>query len=117
MTDLAQAIQFLEAFPEAAAWKVCILTKEKQPMFSGREMSSVEIRKSLSTWVQQRNAHVFVRPLMGNLVFLDLDKFPIGQEHFSALVRLQHRAILRTSTGNYQPSCTHCIAAEHWKSL
>jgi hypothetical protein len=102
MADLAQAIQFLEAFPEAAAWKVCILGRDKNPMFSGPEMSSIEVRKRLSTWVKQRNAHVFVRPLMANIVFLDLDKFPVGHEYFGALVRLQPRAIVRTSNDNYQ---------------
>ena len=35
MTELAQALQFLEAFPEADAWKVCILTRDKQPVLSG----------------------------------------------------------------------------------
>jgi hypothetical protein len=102
MTELAQAIQFLEAFPEAAAWKVVILDRDKQRKFLGPEMSCKEVRKHLGAWVQQRNAHVFVRPLIANLVFLDLDKFPIGQEHFGALVRLQPRAIVRTSNGNYQ---------------
>ena len=64
MTDLGQALQFLEVFPEAEAWKICVLTKDKKPVFSAPSMSSSEVRKRLQTWLVQPKYHVFVRPLM-----------------------------------------------------
>ena len=39
---------------------------------------------------------------MANLLFVDLDKFPTGQENIKAFLRLQPRAIVETSPGNYQ---------------
>ena len=96
MSDQRQAFQFLELFPEAVAWKICILTKEKKEcILSAPSMSSTEVHKRISGWLKQTNVHVFVRPLMANLVFLDLDKFPVDNDNFGVLVRLKPRAIVK----------------------
>ena len=58
--------------------------------------------KTIGAWLKLQDVHIFVRPLMSNVVFLDLDKFPASQETFEHLVRLQPRAIVETSPGNLQ---------------
>ena len=102
MTDYAQALLFLEAFPEAAAWKVCVLTRDKKPLLSAPAMSSLQLRLQLRSWLQKDGVHFFVRPLISNLVFLDLDQFGPDPEKWELLVRLQPRAVVRSSPGNYQ---------------
>ena len=64
MTDYAQALLFLEAFPEAESWKVCVLTRDQKPLMSASAMSSLQLRMRLRSWLERESVHFFVRPLL-----------------------------------------------------
>lgn len=53
----------------------------------------------LPFWMDLQGVHVFIRPLLNTLIFLDLDRFAGS---FEQLVALQPRCITSTSPGNYQ---------------
>ena len=93
------ALHFIAAFPEARSWHVTILTPEKRCVVNKPAIATEELRKSLGAWLQLHAVHIFVRPLISRLVFLDLDQF---QGHWADLVALQPRIISQTSPGNFQ---------------
>ena len=93
-------MEFLGFFPEAHAWNVSILSTGKRAVVYRPSCSRDFLRKKLQTWLSFHNIHVFIRPWLCTLVFLDLDGLP--SQHWEALVRLQPRAIVETSPGNLQ---------------
>lgn len=93
------ALQFLAAFPEASSWHVTVLTPDKRCIVNKPALPTDEFRKSLPAWLQLSGVHVFVRPLLARLVFLDLDNF---KGNWETLVELQPRIISETSPGNFQ---------------
>ena len=99
MAAHGQALQFLEAFPEAKAFSIALLTEEKRAIVSKPQCSRAAIVKELEGWLAMRAVHFFIRPLMANLVMLDLDAYGGDMD---VLVALQPRALVRTSPGNYQ---------------
>ena len=50
----AMAFQFLELFPECAAWDVVILDQEKKKLDGGRGMSTQKLRSKLPYWSDGR---------------------------------------------------------------
>ena len=100
--QLQSALSFVDMFPEARGWDVCIAEQNKKPLLYAPQMSAFELRRRLKddSWLNT-SVHVFIRPLMNNVVFLDLDKFP-GGDALAHLHSLQPRAIVRTSQSNLQ---------------
>ena len=92
-------MQFLQAFPEAASFSVTLLTDEKRAVVHQAQCSAQNLHKNLPVWLGMKNVHFFIRPHMANLVLVDLDNYT-GE--FQLLLRLQPRALVRTSPGNYQ---------------
>ena len=61
----------------------------------------------LSDWLHVPDTHFYLRPLGGNVIFLDLDKF---QGDMDLLMKLRPRAIVQTSEGNYSsPGKQHLV--------
>ena len=58
-----------------------------------------DVAQSVKAWLQLSRVHVFIWPQLGNLIFLDLNG--LGSE-WDSLVKLQPRAIVETSPGNFQ---------------
>ena len=76
MTGLAAALRFLEAFPEATAFNVVLVrAHDKMPVVSRPQCSAAELHKNLPTWLSFHKVHFFIRPLMANVVMVDLDAF------------------------------------------
>ena len=76
MAALASALRFLEAFPEATAYTVVLARSDtKEARVSRPQCSGEELRKNLGDWLKMPGVHFFIRPLMANLVMLDLDDF------------------------------------------
>ena len=95
----ADALAFIEAFPEASAFNVCILTTEKRPVFSQSRCSRDFLLKHLAGWLALYPVHIFVRPVIPRLIMIDLDNF---NGAIDMLYRLNPRALVCTSSGNYQ---------------
>ena len=93
------AIQFIAAFPDAHAWHVTLLTPDKRCIVNKPAIPTEELRKALPAWLQLAHTHVFLRPLLSHLVFLDLDAY---RGSWATLVELAPRILSETSSGNYQ---------------
>eukprot|EP00959_Pyramimonas_sp_CCMP1952_P095799 2003188-Pyramimonas_sp.AAC.1 len=100
MTNFAAALTFLECFPEA--WHFTVLDKQKHYITNAPAMATDKLRAALKTFLGTHSVHVFVRPLLGNLVFLDLDDFTTHNKDFVEVLSLKPRALVRTSPNNYQ---------------
>ena len=90
---------FVSLWPECRAWHVTILTHEKRAVVHRPAVATQELLASLDAWLRLQQVHVFIRPLINTLVFLDLDGF---HGDWQALQRLRPRCISQTSAGNYQ---------------
>ena len=106
-----QAVQFLEAFPKAQAFNVILLTEEKRAIISRPQCSRALLLKELPGWLSMSAVHLFIRPLMANLIMVDLDNYA-GE--FETLLALRPRALVRTSPGNFQlwPTLPDSLAAK-----
>jgi len=111
----AAAVQFLELFPECQAWDVVILDQQKRKIGGAPSMATALVRSKISEWMAMYNTHVFIRPLLGNLVFLDLDSYFSHNKDFDLLFKLRPRAVVRTSQDNYQAWLTLplSLASQH----
>jgi len=99
-TCLKAAQQFVEVFPEAKAFSVTILDKEKKAVKVHRPRCSKSLLlQQLPFWIGLKDHHFFIRPLLASVVLLDLDSFHGDTE---VLVRLKPRALVATSKGNLQ---------------
>ncbi len=99
MPTHAAALRFIDCFPEAAAWNVTLLTEEKRAIVAKPQCSRDALLKDLKGWLSMKAVHFFVRPLLNNVVMIDLDEF---KGDMDVLVALQPRALVNTSPGNYQ---------------
>ena len=88
MANLGSALNFISAFPEAQSWSVTLLTEEKRFIVHKAHCPREELLKELKGWLAMRNIHFFIRPLMSNVVFLDLDNY---RGPFEVLLRLKPR--------------------------
>ena len=68
------SIALLELFPECKAWDKLRLDEHKKKLTGGQSLPTAA-RGNLSQWLALSHVHVFVRPLLGNIVFVDLDDF------------------------------------------
>ena len=76
MSDpVATALEFVGLFPECQAWDAVLLDQQKKRVDGGQYMSTTTLRSKLPLWMAWPTHHIFVRPLLGNLVFIDLDGF------------------------------------------
>ena len=91
----AQALHFLEAFPEAEAFHVCLLTEEKRSIINKAQCSRYELIKNLPTWLTMQSVHFFIRPLLRSLVMVDLDEY---KGDLDIVLRLNFR-LLRNAFG------------------
>ena len=99
MVSQSAAIRFIEAFPEAQAFSVTILTEEKRSVVGHPQCPREKLLRELPRWLDLQAVHFYVRPLIGNLVMVDLDEF---RGDFDILLKLQPRALVCTLPGNYQ---------------
>ena len=60
MTDHATALQFLQAFPEADAFNVTLLTEERRRIVNLPQCSRASLLKNLPTWLSMQSCHFFV---------------------------------------------------------
>ena len=95
-------MSFLEAFPDAKAWHLTVLSQDKVCKTNLTNVSTESLHAKLSQLLRQRDVHVFVRPLLSNLILLDLDDFDASGKHLEEVLSLQPRALVRTSPSNYQ---------------
>ena len=72
---MEEALRFVAAFPDALAFHITVLSAEKRCLVNKPSISAADLRRQLRQWLELRNAHVCVRPLLGSLVFLDLDDY------------------------------------------
>ena len=93
------AVRFLASFPEAQAYHLTILSSEKRCLINKGSIAPEPLRKQLKVYMDMQNVHVFIRPLLGSLVFLDLDDF---QGSWESVVQLRPRVLSETSPGNFQ---------------
>ena len=96
---MADAMHFIQAFPEAQAFNVVLTTEEKRGIISVSRCSRQELNRRLPVRMAMESVHFFIRPLLRGLVMLDLDKY---KGHLDIVLRLRPRALLCTSPGNYQ---------------
>ena len=102
MTDLPTALSFLECFSEAEAWHLTVCDQQKVGITNANAMSTQKLRQTLPHVLSLRTVHVFIRPLLSNIIFLDLDDFWKNNKDLAEVIKLQPRALVRTSEGNYQ---------------
>jgi hypothetical protein len=96
----AAAIRFIDCFPEAEVFNVLILTEDKQrPIVNEPKCTRHKLLVQLPNWLKLQHVHFFIRPLVGNLVMVDLDNYSGDLE---TVMRLKPRALASTSPGNYQ---------------
>ena len=95
----AQALHFIEAFPEAQAFHVVLLTQEKRAIVVKPQCSRHELIENLQVWLCMKEVHFFIRPLLRSLVMVDLDHYSGDLE---IVLRLCPRALVCTSSGSYQ---------------
>lgn len=92
-----EAKRFIEAFPEAKAWSVSVLTQDKSKALVQRPQCSREVLlRELNAWMKIAQSH-FLRPLLSNVVLLDLDGCKVDLQ---TLLSLQPRALVLTSPPN-----------------
>ena len=95
-----QALDFINAFPECAAWHVTALSADKrQCLFNRQSIGRAPLLEALPQWLQLNRCHVFVRPLLSNLVFLDLDDY---KGRWEDLLAVRPRCVTSTSAGDAQ---------------
>ena len=76
MNNIATAQRFLQVFPEATLFSFNVLRAvDKKAITSRPQCSAAELYTSLSYWLSMPQVHVFLRPLMANLIMIDLDEF------------------------------------------
>ena len=94
------ALEFCSAFPEYSSFHVTVLSQDKKQCLVNRQsLSPQAVRTSLHQWLSLSRVHVFVRPLLGRLVFLDLDAFAGS---WDTLIRLRPQVVAETSAGHFQ---------------
>ena len=79
------ARQFVALFPEAQAYHISVLTPEKRVVVHRPSIATAAFLKNLDAWLRLEGVHVFCRPLLRTLVFLDLDGF---QKNWQTLLQL-----------------------------
>ena len=93
-----EAKRFIEAFPEAKAWSVSVLSQDKSKALVQRPQCSREVLlRELNAWMKIPQSHFFLRPLLSNVVLLDLDGCKVDLQ---TLLSLQPRALVLTSPPN-----------------
>jgi hypothetical protein len=102
MSDLWTALHFLELFPECEAWDALVLDQQKKKLGGSPNMSTPMLRRGLAGWMALSNVHIFIRPLLGNIVFVDLDGFFNHHNNLNQVMHLRPRAVVKTSPGNFQ---------------
>ena len=95
----SQALHFIEAFPEAHAFHVVLLTQEKRATVVKPQCSRQELLTNLQVWLSMKAVHFFIRPLLRSLVMVDLDDY---KGDLDIVLRLNPRALVCTRPGNYQ---------------
>ena len=95
-----QALDFLASFPEAVAFHVTCLSQDKKHCLVNRQsVGRQALIDALPQWLSLNQTHVFIRPLIGSLVFLDLDTW---NGSIQSLIDLKARVVTCTSRTNYQ---------------
>ncbi|CAK0800224.1 unnamed protein product, partial [Prorocentrum cordatum] len=84
------------------AWHFTVLDEQKHCITNTPAMATDKLRAALKTFLGTHSAHVFVRPLLGNFVFLDLDDFTTHNKDLTEVLSLKPRALVRTSPNKYQ---------------
>ena len=77
----------------------CYVLEPNMCVVSRPQCSGDELRKNLADWLTMPQVHFYIRPLLGNLVIIDVDDYG---GHEDLLVKLQPRALVQTSPGNYK---------------
>lgn len=94
------ALGFISAFPDCRAFHFTVLSQDKtQCLLNKPSLAREDVPASMEAWLKLSRVHIFVRPQLGNVIFLDLDAWA-GQ--WDTLVKLQPRAIVETSPQHYQ---------------
>ena len=101
-TNVGAARTFVKCFPDANAWHLTVLDRQKNCITDVPSMPTHMLRTTLPHTFGLRNVHVFIRPLLSNLIFLDLDKFHEHNANLDELLLLRPRAVTRTSENNLQ---------------
>ena len=96
---LASAVRFVDCFPEAEIFDVLLLTEEKAKIIYEPKCTKQRLLTQLPDWLKLQSLHFFIRPLVGNLVLVDLDNY---RGDLELVLRLKPRALTSTSPGNYQ---------------
>ena len=73
--------------------------KKNRAVVAKPQLCRMALIKEMQAWLSMESVHFFIRPLLGNLVMVDLDNF---QGDMEVLLALRPRALVRTSVGNYQ---------------
>ena len=76
-----------------------MLSEQKRPLIATPQISRRVLEHSLQEWLGMYKVHMFIRPLMSNVVMVDLDDF---KGKLDDVLRLQPRALVQTSAGLYQ---------------
>ena len=66
---------FHRSFPDAQAFHVTTLSAEKCCVVNKPSISPQVLRSQLKPWLDLSNVHVFIQPLLGNLMFVNLDGY------------------------------------------
>ena len=85
---LGAALQFISVFPEAQCFNVTLLTEEKRFVVHEATCTRSKLLKELKNWLSIGSVHFFIRPLLSNVVLLDLDEYQGG---FDVLLKLKPR--------------------------
>ena len=84
-----EALRFIDAFPEALTFNVTVLSADKSIKFVHLSQCSRRLLlDKLTSWLSMRPTHFFIRPIMNNLIMIDLDEYRGG---FDIITRLQPR--------------------------
>ena len=102
MSEIGSALSFIDCFPEAQAWHFTVVDKQKEPITNAPQLSTAKLRLTLPHALGLKNVHVFIRPLLSNLIFVDLDEFTKYNKDLEEVIKLQPRALVRTSESCYQ---------------
>jgi len=87
-------------FSEELAFHVTCLSQDKKHCLVSRQIVGRQaLIDALLQWLSLNQTHVFIRPLIGSLVFLDLDTW---NGSIQSLIDLKARVVTCTSRTNYQ---------------
>ena len=87
-------------FSEALAFHVTCLSQDKKHCLVNRQIvGRLALIDALLQWLSLNQTHVFIRPLIGSLVFLDLDTW---NGSIQSLIDLKARVVTCTSRTKYQ---------------